>query len=487
MNSADVFEQIEKMGGLPSLPQTLLNIQKVASDNRSSADDLAECILRDQALTMRVLKVVSSAMYQRRNREQVRTVRRAVIVMGFNTVRQLALGLSVFDMMSKLSRSPQLADIAHHSLVAAGFAQVLAEASGKVLPEEAFVTALVHDIGKIVLIECSPGAMDEVQVEVAAGTHPHDSERKHFGITHDRAGRRLAGRWGLPVELQNVIGEHHDIDPLSPPKNLDPLLGTIIYANTMSRFFCTPEHQAKENRIMHKAGRTLGIASRRLDDIYTRVSEEISELAHCMGFDVGNLGDYGSIVNVDGSSNVAPKKMSSEEVARRTACQLDLYQRVGLGVADGTDPRTLLESILEGAVNILDFERAIFFQADRQAKLLRPKLWAGMDTKALADQLLLPMKMSTGAVAMSLLEHRAIHVPQAASEAYQGLAGEDLLAAARCTGFAVAPVTTPTGVAGVLYGDCGPQGADVVAEQAHELHGLALQMGMVLSANYQVS
>ena len=125
MKSADVFEQIEKMGGLPSLPQTLLNIQKVANDNRSSAEDLAECILRDQALTMRVLKVVNSVMYQRRNREQVRTVRRAVIVMGFNAVRQLALGLSVFDMMSKLSRSPQLVHIARHSLVTAGFAQVL--------------------------------------------------------------------------------------------------------------------------------------------------------------------------------------------------------------------------------------------------------------------------------------------------------------------------------------------------------------------------
>ena len=218
MTSADVFEQIEKMGQLPSLPQTLLHVQEVASNDRSSAEDLARCILKDQALTMRVLKVVNSVMYQRRTLEKVRTVRKAVIVMGFETVRKLALGLSVFDMMSKLSRSPWLAHIANHSLVTAAFAQILAEASGSANLEEAFVAALVHDIGKVVLLECSPEAMDEVLQDRAGGIPSLEAERRHFGIAHDRAGRRLAMRWDLPSQIHNIIGDHHDIDPLSPPR-----------------------------------------------------------------------------------------------------------------------------------------------------------------------------------------------------------------------------------------------------------------------------
>ena len=121
MKSAEVFAQIEKMGDLPSLPQTLLQIQKVAEDANSCADDLAKCILEDQALTMRVMRVVNSAMYKRSDQGEIRTVRRAVVVIGFETVRKLALGLSVFDMMSKLSRSPYLAEIGRHSLLTAGF------------------------------------------------------------------------------------------------------------------------------------------------------------------------------------------------------------------------------------------------------------------------------------------------------------------------------------------------------------------------------
>jgi HD-like signal output (HDOD) protein len=484
MNSSDVFDQIEKMGDLPSLPQTLLNIQTVANDRSSCADDLAACILEDQALTMRVLKVVNSAMFQRRNLETVRTVRRAVIVMGFNTVRHLALGLSVFDMMSKLSRSPHLAVIAQHSLVTGGFAQMLAESSGKISPEEAFVTGLIHDIGKTVLIECSPSDMDRVLTDVSAGDDPHNAERRYFGISHERAGRRLAGRWSLPVELQNVIGEHHDIDPLNPPRNLDPLLATIVYANAMAHFTCLDEDRLRENKIMRRAGRVLGIPSSKLEELYGRVAEVLEDLAGCLGFDLGDLGDYGAVVNVPGSVNVAPRQMSTEEIARRTAEQLELYKQVGQGMARGEDPEELIRQILAGAVQVLGFERVVYLQADRGAGQLKAVRWAGLEVRQLAEGLTIPLQREAGALARAYLEHTTVHVPQAHSDAYGDLVGRDFLERADCAGFAVVPVPTHDGAAGVLYGDAGPGGAkgpDVVAEQAQELQGLAVQLGMVLA------
>ncbi len=482
MNSADVFAQIEKMGDLPSLPQTLLEIQTVAEDQNSSADDLARCILRDQALTLRVLKVVNSALFKRRDNEEVRTVRRAVIVIGFETVRKLALGLSVFDMMSKLSRSPYLAEIARHSLITAGFAQILAEASGTVAPEEAFVAALVHDIGKVVLLECSPAAMDAVLAEQRQGSSGLEAERRHFGLSHDRAGRRLADRWNLPPDIIGVIGDHHDIDPAHPPKNLDPLLGVIVFANAMSRFTCQPDQNSREYPILRKAGRVLRIPSARLEDIYLQVGERLEDLAKRVGVDLGDLQDYGQVINVNGSVNVAPRTMSPEDIARRTAEQLALYRRVGEGLAAGEDPRALLTAILQGAVDILGFERVILLGIDREKRLFTPRAWAGMDAGQLAPALALPVTRGTGPLAMALLEHRAFHVPEAESRAYGGQAGNELLAAAKCRGYTAVPVPTPEGMAGVIYADGGPDGDDVDAEQAAELSGLAHQVGLVLAA-----
>jgi putative nucleotidyltransferase with HDIG domain len=481
MTSADVFAQIEKMGELPSLPRTLLRIQNVASDERSSADDLARCILKDQALTMRVLKVVNSALYQRRGQEKIRTVHRAVIVMGFETVRKLALGLSVFDMMSKLSRSPLLVDIARHSLITAGLAQILAEASGRVPPEEAFVTALVHDIGKVVLIECSPAAMDAVARDVQRGVPTLEAERRHFGISHDRAGRRLADRWQLPHELREIIGDHHDIDPVNPPRHLDPALGIIVYANAMSRLGREENAGLDEQRLVYQAIRALKIRASDLDSIHRRAREEVLDLAVRVGVEIDDLADYGSLVNADGSATVAPRRLTPREISQRTARQLEIYQQIGQGIAAGMDPSLLTQQILDAAVEVLGFERVVLLRADRAQRLLRPWAWSGLGAADLAACLDLPLSRTSGAVAMAILERRLFHVPMAKSPAYCGLVGDEVLAAARCTGFAATPVVTPAGVVGVVYADCGPDGPDVVAEQAQELNGLTVQLGLVCS------
>ncbi len=479
MNSADVFAQIETMGCLPSLPRTLLSIQHVASDDRSSAEDLAACILEDQALTMRVLKMVNSAMYRRQDVEKVRTVHRAVVVIGFETVRKLALGLSVFDMMSKLSRSPLLADIAKHSLVTAALAEILAEATGRVLPEEAFVCGLVHDIGKVVLTECSPSGMDAVLRDAGRGMPRLAAERRHFGITHDRAGRRLAAKWQLPPDLQNLIGDHHDIDPASPPRDLDPVLGVTVFANAIAHFGDPGAAPEQNRRIFHLAMRSLGIPGARQEELYAAMEKEVADLATRIGMEPENLGAYHEVVNVDGSASVGPRNLTDAELARHTADQLALYRQIGHGVAVGEDPEDLLRRILAGAVEILGFERVVLLHVDRPLKMLSPWAWVGPGTADLADRLRLPLCRETGALALAAFEHRTLHAPNAASPAYGNLVGPALLAAARCTGFVVAPVLIPGGAIAVLYADCGPDGPDVTAEQAAELTGFAGQIGLV--------
>ncbi len=481
MNSADVFEQIEKMAELPSLPQTLLHVQSVAADETSSAEDLAGCILKDQALTLRILKVVNSAMYQRRESDPVRTVRKAVIVMGFETVRKLALGLSVFDMMSKLSRSPGLVQIANHSLLTATFARLLAEASGADDPEGAFVAGLVHDIGKVVLIECSPEAMERVREDMCNGLTSLEAERRHFGITHDRAGRRLAARWDLPLPIQNAIGDHHDIDPMRPPRRIDPLLGIIVYANALCRFHGNPESRDHELLVLRRACRKLNIPSARLDEIYEQVQQVTEELAASFGLEIGDLHEYSQLVNVRGSVTVAPHRMTAEELARRTAAQLELYRDIGAGLAGGENPEELLSRILEGAVEILGFERVVLLDVDRTHRRLAWHSAAGLEAEKLRRQLELPLHRDGGALTLAVLEHRAIHVPNAANPAYGELVDSDWLREAGCTGFVVSPVRTGGGLDAVLYADGGPNGMDVTAEQAAELGGLSVQAGLVLA------
>ncbi len=479
MHSSDVQEQIAAMGELPVLPQTLLRVQKVATDDRSSADDLAEVILKDQALTLRCLKMVNSAFYQRPGGETVRTVRRAVVVLGFESVRKLALALSVFDMMSKLSRSPHLVNVAEHSAVVAAFARQLAELCPGVAPDEAFVAALVHDIGKVVLMECSPRDYDKVLADVANGVDTLDAERKHFGMSHPRAGRKLAARWKLPSELQALIGDHHDVDPVRPPRHAEPLAIILAAADLLTRFTGRRENAQREADQLQKIGRALGVPAARLEEVYANLGDTLSALADGLDLELGDLRRYAAVVNAKDSASVAPP-LSDEEISARTEAQLRLYQGLGQGMAEGRDPQKLLQSVVDGAHRVLGFERVVLL-ATRQQRF-EPWLAAGPGAADLMVSLGRPVSRELGPLAMCVLQRRSFHVPMAQSDAYGSLEENLLVQLTQTNGYAVAPVVRSNSVVGALFADMGPQGPDVAAELASELSGLAVQAGLVLSS-----
>ena len=176
---------------------------------------------------------------------------------------------------------------------------------------------------------------------------------------------------------------------------------------------------------------------------------------------------------------VAPRGIGPLEVARRTARQLELYQAVGQGLAAGAEPQALLELILRGAVEILGLRTrraagsgplraAAAAVGQRRRRCRRAGRAAGPAPG--------PGRRGRGPGGAGAAALPRAHGRQ---PRLRGLSGADLLAAACCTGYAVAPVRSISGVVAVLYGDGGPGGLDVVAEQASELAGLATQAGLV--------
>lgn len=477
MQSHDVFARLDTMGELPVLPQVLLRIQKVTKDERSTARDLAQVICGDQVLTARILRIVNSAYYARARSEPIKTVERAVVVLGFQVVRKLALGLSVFDMMRRLSRSPHIAQIAEHSTVVAAIARRLAEVSGKVPPEEAFVAALVHDIGKLVLIECAPDLYEQALRDHDAGQPLPEAERERFGLTHERAGRKLAAKWKLPRDLQQVIGDHHGVDVLDPPDKADPVLLILAYADAISRFRCDDAHREAERAILEAAGRALGTPVDRLGELVAGITDQIGDLAESIEVPLEELRDYAALV----SDQTAAPAPVDDNLERRTAEQLALYRRLGEGMARGESKEMLLELILRGAQNVLGLQRVILFRVDRDAMRLRRWMTAGIGAEELSSQLELPLERSSGALALSALHRRSYYLPAAQSVEEHELAGPTLVETSRTSSFASVPVVGPQGVVGVLWGDLGPDGPQLPALFARELSGLAVQAGLVVS------
>ena len=160
MNLKQIERKIEEFG-FPVFPQMLVQVQKVASDEHSSAQDLAEIILKDQSLTSKILSVSNSAYYGFYGK--VSTITQSIVVLGFDSVKNIALGLAVHNSLSSFMNDPSIKQFWEHSLATGVCAELLAEKMGYTPSEEALVGGLIHDVGKLLLFQFYPEEYAEVE------------------------------------------------------------------------------------------------------------------------------------------------------------------------------------------------------------------------------------------------------------------------------------------------------------------------------------
>ncbi|HSO18512.1 MAG TPA: HDOD domain-containing protein [Desulfosarcina sp.] len=201
---------IRRIDDLPTLPRSVFRITEMVNNPRSSARDLAQVITDDQVLTARLLRLVNSSFYGFPQR--ITTVTRAIVLLGFDAIRHLLLTTSVFDIFSDRNKDLTAAreKLWDHSLGCAVAAKVIGKHIRHEKIEELFVCALLHDIGKIVLMVYAPQDYEAV-TRLAAQRDGLliDAEEDLLGYTHVETGRLLAERWNLPSMVAEVIYAHH--------------------------------------------------------------------------------------------------------------------------------------------------------------------------------------------------------------------------------------------------------------------------------------
>ncbi len=216
--------QIINSKDLPTIPVLLARILSVVDGERSSTRDLVEVMQRDQALTARVLRLANSGFFG--FAREVSTLPRAIMVLGFSTVRSLALGVKVWESFLGHGGASVTALWEHAALVG-GAARLIAQRVRAAEPEEIFTAGLLHDVGRVVLAlrfpaeyatvlaGGPPAAADDVPLE--------ERERAAFGIDHAQAGAWLTETWALPPMIVETAATHHD--PIAPGT---PLRGPVI-------------------------------------------------------------------------------------------------------------------------------------------------------------------------------------------------------------------------------------------------------------------
>lgn len=254
---------LRQIDSLPTLPAIATRLLSLTSDDDSHARDVVELIAADPALTAKVLSLCRSA--DKGIRDEVVTIERAVVLLGFNAIRNAVLSVKVFEAFGAQPRgqgaearvpSPEAGHGAQdagagaenrfdrvafwtHSLAVGILAErILANGPrlGSLEPSEAFVCGLLHDVGKLALDHVLPKSFARV-VELADLNQGNiaEYERRVIGIDHHTAGKRLAEQWGLPHRLQDCIWLHGTPYDTLPKLDHQRLVGLIGLADLLAR------------------------------------------------------------------------------------------------------------------------------------------------------------------------------------------------------------------------------------------------------------
>jgi putative nucleotidyltransferase with HDIG domain len=187
---------------------------------------VADILRSDPATSAKLLRLVNSPYFGIPG--GVSDVARAIPFVGFNTLYQLVLSISVLDTLRIDSSTLDPRALWTHALTVATAARELAQEIRFADPGACFTAGLLHDMGKIALAKLDPDKLAQAFATMRSeGVSMEVAERRHGLAAHDRVGSRLARQWKFPASLTTPIEQHHSVHRAEVRDRLVPHLRTI--------------------------------------------------------------------------------------------------------------------------------------------------------------------------------------------------------------------------------------------------------------------
>ncbi|MFH1700855.1 MAG: HDOD domain-containing protein [Candidatus Zixiibacteriota bacterium] len=220
---------VSSIGQLPATPVIISSLMGLTADVNTDIEKITQALMLDQSLTAQVLKLSNSSFYGRP--KEILTLKEAVILLGFKTLRSLVVAASTHGLYTSPGGENHN-KLWEHALATAIASRLIAKVVHHPQVEEAFIAGLLHDIGKLVLLQKKPNEYKEVILTVEkTGGKFIETEDEKFGFNHTDAGLLILHKWSFPAELINAVYEHHnpiDLDQDSIPISYIVNLGNIF-------------------------------------------------------------------------------------------------------------------------------------------------------------------------------------------------------------------------------------------------------------------
>jgi len=231
-----LLRRMRHKSDFPALSESIGAINRLAASDRESVAQLSSSILKDFSLTNKILRLVNSACYRRAGGGSISTVSRAVIVLGFDAIRNIAVTVLLFEHLKGNADAEHL----KNEFVRANLAGILAKEVAALTQasdvEQAFICSMFHNLGRILSQYYFPEESEEIRKLMQLKQRTEDAAAiQVLGITFEELGAGIARSWGFPPLIVNTMRKLPAGEVRKPATSEERLRVLAGFANELCR------------------------------------------------------------------------------------------------------------------------------------------------------------------------------------------------------------------------------------------------------------
>ncbi|RZJ12501.1 MAG: serine/threonine protein kinase [Rubrivivax sp.] len=401
-----LLRRMRHKSDFPALSDAIVRIQRLTQSEDESLASLSNEILKDVALTQKLLRLVNTAAYRHTGGGGISTVSRAVALIGFAGIRNLALSLVLLERMENKGHAQRLREDFLRSLMAASMARELCANQREA--EEAFLGAMLHHLGRTLTEFYFPEEADAVRrlastADDAVPLSEGAASAQVLGMSFEALGLGVARQWGLPDSLQRAMRRPGG----EPPSRLIDDAGErqrwlARAANDMAELILhTPPEQAhaKVRALAQRQSRALGIAPERFEQAADTARQHLSQMTQALDLHLpANARAQRLLAPLTPSAHdsLSEHELAPTHVFERTEVQgspnaAQASELLAAGIQEITDAmvngiqlNAVLRMILETIYRALGFSHVVFCLRDARGQTLTGRLGVGADIERMA-------------------------------------------------------------------------------------------------------
>jgi len=495
-----VLRRLANCSGFPTLSTTISDINRVVEAESHSAQQLTHVILRDVSLTTTLLQVVNSATYGQ-YRGSIRTISKAVLILGTEAVRNAAMTLMMLAFSKGRSQEKSLQDELIGAFFAGVVAKNLCQRLGMPRSEEAVICTMCHSLGRLLVVFFLYDESQQIRALMKNGASEEEAAVQVLGISYRELGIGVARHWNFPDKLVEGMQSLKAREISPPATEVEALKIAANLANDLYAIALRGSQADKESALATLSRRYSAAIKLEAKDLIEALRQGLNEIAersvtlnlavaHSPALNAvrawaGQPAQAPSAAPPDDTATHLIKQVSTvEAIESKGAAAPNVQQVLSAGIRDITETLTsdfslndVLHMALETIYRGMGFSRTMIFIRDPRVSSMRARFGFGTGVEKLIPQCSFPLAFEPDVFHVSLEKGLDIVIENTQAENVVQRIPLWHRQVMNARSFLLLPVVVKNQAAGLLYADSDrAEGIKINSEQLDLLRTLRTQV-----------